>query len=71
MTKSGFETLLAILKLTPMPIPNNDRIDKFFNVDQRRAIAAVLDEKRPFVAIHGPHGSGKTLVAAEIINKVF
>ena len=73
MTQSGFKTLLAILKLkpmTPMPIPNDDRIDKFFNVDQRRAIAAAFDEKRPFVVVHGPRGSGKTLVAAEIINKV-
>ena len=70
----GLETLLSALKLKPirpMPIPSgDDGIDKFFNVDQRRAIAASLDNKRPFMVIHGPRGSGKTLIAAEIINHV-
>ena len=53
-----------------MSIPNGDRIDKFFDVDQRKAIAAALDDSRAFMVIHGPRGSGKTLVAAEIINHV-
>ena len=69
----GFETLLAAMKLkpiSPMPIPNSDQIDKFFDADQRRAIVAALDHRRPFVVIHGQRGSGKTLVAAEIISKV-
>ena len=69
----GFETLLAAMKLkpiSPMPIPNSDQIDKFFDADQRRAIAVTLDHRQSFVVIHGPSGSGKTLVAAEIINKV-
>ena len=53
-----------------MPLPNSDQIEKFFDADQRRAIAAGLDDERQFVVIRGPRGSGKTLVAAEMINKV-
>ena len=73
MAQPGFETLLTALKLKPirqMPIQNGGQIDKFFNIDQRRAIAAALDDKLPFMVIHGPRGSGKTLAAAEIINHV-
>ena len=69
----GFKTLLKVLKLRPMkslPTPNADSINKYFNVDQRRAIAAPLNDERPFMVIHGPRESGKTLVAAEIINRV-
>ena len=73
MPQPGLETLLSALKLRPtkqLPIQNVDQIDKYFDVDQRRAIAASLDNKRPFMVIHGPRGSGKTLAAAEIINRV-
>ena len=69
----GFETLLAAMRLkpiTPLPLPDGDQIDDFFDADQRRAIVAALDHRRPFVVIHGQRGSGKTLVAAETINKV-
>ena len=73
MAQPGFETLLSALKLKPIrpiPVPNGDGIDKIFDVDQRRAIAAALDDKRPFMVIHGPRASGKAHVAAEIINQV-
>ena len=73
MAQPGLETLLSALKLRPikqMPIQNGGQIDKYFDVDQRRAIAAAIDDKRPFMVIHGPRGSGKTLVTAEIINHV-
>ena len=73
MAQPGFETMLDAMRLkpiTPMPLPNSDQIDKFFDADQRRAIAASLEHERQFVVIHGPRGSGKTLVAAEMINKV-
>ena len=73
MAQPGFETLLSALKLKPikqMSIPNGDQIDKFFDVDQRKAIAAALDDSRAFMVIHGPRGSGKTLIAAEIISHV-
>ena len=73
MVQPGFEVLLSALKLrpiAPLPAPIGDQIDKFFDADQRRAIAAALDDERQFLAIHGPRGSGKTLVAAEIISKV-
>ena len=73
MERSGFETLLIYLKIrqtTQMPTPNDDQVDKFYDTDQKRAIAAALDDKRPLVVIHGPRGSGKTLVASEIINMV-
>ena len=69
----GFETMLAAMKLKPislMPIPNSDQIDNIFDAEQRRAIAAALEDKRSFMVIKGPCGSGKTLVAAETINKV-
>ena len=73
MAQPGFEVLLSALKIKPMapfPTPIDDQIDKFFDADQRRAIAAALDDERQFLTIHGPRGSGKTLVAAEIISKV-
>ena len=73
MERSGFETLLIYLKIrqtTQIPTPNDDQVDKFYDIDQKRAIAAALDDNRHFVVIHGPRGSGKTLVASEIINKV-
>ena len=73
MAQPGFEVLLSALKLKPitqLPTPIDDQIDKFFDADQRRAIAAALDDERQFLTIHGPRGSGKTLVAAETINKV-
>ena len=70
----GFETMLGAMRLkpiTPMPLPNGDQIDNFFDAEQRRAIAAALEDKRSFMVIQGPRGSGKTLVAAETINKVY
>ena len=73
MSQPGFETLLAAMKLkaiSPLPIPNSDQMDKFFDADQRRAIAAALEHERQFVVIRGLRGSGKTLIAAEMINKV-
>ena len=42
-----------------MPTPNDDQVDKFYDSDQKRAIAAALDDKRPLVVIHGPRGGGK------------
>ena len=63
----------SAMRLKPImqrPIPNSDQIDKFFDADQRRAIAAALDDGRQFVVIRGPRGSGKNLIAAEMINKV-
>ena len=71
--RSGFGTLLIFLKIrqaAQMPTPDDDKTDKFYDIDQKRAIAAALDDKRHFVVIHGPRGSGKTLVASEIITKV-
>ena len=67
----GFETLLVAMKLkpiTPMPIPTAIKSTIFST--PRRAIAAALEHERQFVVIHGPRGSGKTLIAAEIMNKV-
>ena len=73
MAQPGFEVLLSALKLkpiAPLPMPIDEQIDKFFDADQRRAIAAALDDERQFLAIHGPCGSGKGVVAADIISKV-
>ena len=72
--QTGFETMLGAMRLKPitqLPLPDGDQIDNFFDAEQRRAIAAALDYNRSFVVVHGPRGSGKTLVAAEMINKVF
>jgi ABC-type lipoprotein export system ATPase subunit len=41
-----------------------------FNLEQRDAIAAALDETKKFIAINGPSGSGKMRIAMEIIKKV-
>ena len=71
--QSGFETLLMAERLNemaPLPPSNSDLIDPFFDVDQKRAIAAAIDDKRPFVTIYGLCDSGKTVVAAEVIRKV-
>ena len=71
--QTGFETMLGAMRLkpiTPLPLPDGDQIDNFFDAEQRRAIAAALDYNRSFVVIHGPRGSGKTLVTAEMISKV-
>ena len=73
MAQPGFETLSVAMKLKPItqrPIPNSDQIDNFFDGEQSRAIAAGIDDGRQFVVIRGPRGSGKTLIAAEMINKV-
>ena len=73
MAQPGFEVLLSALKLKPitqLPTPIDDQIDKFFDANQRRAIDAAFDDERQLLTIHGPRGSGKTLVAAEIISKV-
>lgn len=40
-----------------------------FNNSQRDAILAVLDDRREFVAIHGPPGTGKTKVISEIVHQ--
>ena len=72
-TQPGFETLLIAHKLKPMsPIlpPNCDMIDNYFDIDQKKAISAGIDDKRRLVVINGPCGSGKTVVASEIIKKV-
>ena len=69
----GYETLLLtekIKELASFPPPNCDLIDPFFDADQKRAIAAAIDDKRPFVTIYGLCDSGKTIIAAEVIRKV-
>ena len=82
--KPGYETLLLTEKIkkmaplpppncdliAPLPPPNCDLIDPFFDADQKKAIAAAIDDKRPFVTIYGLCDSGKTVVAAEVIKKV-
>ena len=71
--KPGYETLLLtekIKQMSPLPPPNCDLIDPFFDADQKKAIAAAIDDKRPFVTIYGLCDSGKTVVAAEVIKKV-
>ena len=71
--KPGYETLLLtekIKEMAPLPPPNCDLIDPFFDADQKKAIAAAIDDKRPFVTIYGLCDSGKTVVAAEVIKKV-
>ena len=72
-TQPGFETLLVAQKMKPLPPmtpPNCDMIDNYFNVDQKMAISAAIDNKRSLVVINGPCGSGKTAIASEVINKV-
>lgn len=74
MIKPGFETLLIAEKLKPLPPispPNTDLIDNYFDADQKNAISAGIDDKRSFVIINGPCGSGKTVIATEVIEKVF
>ena len=71
--KPGFETLLIAQKLKPTPPilpPNCDMIDNYFDNDQKKAISAAIDDNRRLVVIHGPCGSGKTVVASEVIKKV-
>ena len=71
--KPGYETLLLTEKIKEMatlPPLNCDLIDPFFDADQKKAIAAAIDDKRPFVTIYGLLDSGKTIVAAEVIKKV-
>ena len=72
-TQPGFETLLVAQKLKPLPPilpPNCDMIDNYFDIDQKKAISAGIDDKRRLVVINGPCGSGKTVVASEVIKKV-
>ncbi|CAK5044839.1 unnamed protein product [Meloidogyne enterolobii] len=45
----------------------NIKIKKEFDESQKSAIYAAINDKRNFVAIHGPPGTGKTKVIAEIV----
>ena len=72
-TQPGFKTLLVAQKMKPLPPmtpPNCDMIDNYFDVDQKMAISAAIDNKRSLVVINGPCGSGKTAIASEVIKKV-
>uniref|UniRef100_A0A0R3RYS8 Helicase ATP-binding domain-containing protein n=1 Tax=Elaeophora elaphi TaxID=1147741 RepID=A0A0R3RYS8_9BILA len=54
----------------PLPTSRPDEIFKKsvrLNEDQKRAVSAALNKSRPIVTIHGPPGTGKTAVIAEIV----
>ncbi|VIO87696.1 Regulator of nonsense transcripts 1 homolog, putative [Brugia malayi] len=48
-----------------VPLPTSRPVR--LNEDQRRAVFAALNKSRPIVTIHGPPGTGKTAVIAEIV----
>ncbi|EFO18850.2 hypothetical protein LOAG_09644, partial [Loa loa] len=54
----------------PLPTSRPDEVSRKavkLNEDQRRAVSAALNKSRPIVTIHGPPGTGKTAVIAEIV----
>ncbi|KAL3102199.1 hypothetical protein niasHS_003608 [Heterodera schachtii] len=71
----GFDTLLyayGILRSEKLKKTKRDKkmwnlLAKKFNSSQISAIASAINRSRPFVAIHGPPGTGKTKVIAEIV----
>ncbi|KAM3725298.1 DNA-binding protein [Dirofilaria immitis] len=54
----------------PLPTSRPDEISEKavkLNENQRHAVAAALNKSRPMVTIHGPPGTGKTAVIAQIV----
>ncbi|VDP14238.1 unnamed protein product [Onchocerca flexuosa] len=54
----------------PLPTSRPDEVSEKaikLNEDQRHAVAAALNKSRPIVTIHGPPGTGKTAVIAQIV----
>ncbi|KAL7077025.1 hypothetical protein ACQ4LE_003971 [Meloidogyne hapla] len=68
----GYGLLLKSFKIGTVNRILRDRtknleIKKEFDESQKKAIYAAINSKRNFVAIHGPPGTGKTKVIAEIV----
>ncbi|KAI1727117.1 AAA domain-containing protein [Ditylenchus destructor] len=68
----GYDCLLHVYRIKSLPISAGVRPPKLpeqFNEEQRNAVLAALSDQ-PITAIHGPPGTGKTKVIAEIIHQL-